>query len=179
MTIIEVLNTSITTLQVDAITNAANTDLQLLGGVAGAIRDAGGPEIQVECDKKKPIALGDAVATGGGQMPCQWVIHAATMELSNATTTADIVRRCTDSSLQCAEQLGAKSLAFTAFGTGVARFPKDQAAQIEVEEVRTHLAQSSTLERIVFADIDPEMFNEFHKAMCKTFPDAVVEPPTA
>jgi O-acetyl-ADP-ribose deacetylase (regulator of RNase III) len=83
-------------------------------------------------------------------MPCRWVIHAATMELGGPTS-AEVIRRSTASTLRRADELGARSLALVAFGTGVGGFPVDEAARIEVEEVRSHLAGGSPLERIVFA----------------------------
>ena len=148
--VIEALDTDITALEVDAIANAANTQLQHGGGVAGAIRRAGGSAIQRESDEKAPIGLGEAVETSGGNMPCRWVIHAATMELGGPTS-ADIIRDATASTLAKADELGARSLALVAFGTGVGGFPLAQAAEIEVEEVRRHLEAGSRLERIVFA----------------------------
>jgi O-acetyl-ADP-ribose deacetylase (regulator of RNase III) len=150
MATIEVLDTDITKLEVDAIANAANTRLMHGGGVAGAIARAGGPEVQAESDRKAPIGLGDAVETSAGGMPCRWVIHAATMELGGPTS-AEIIRRATASTLAKADELGAKSLALVAFGTGVGGFPLDEAARIEVAEVRRHVGGSTELERIVFA----------------------------
>jgi O-acetyl-ADP-ribose deacetylase len=150
MTSVEVLDTDITTLEVDAIANAANTRLMHGGGVAGAIARAGGEAVQRESAERAPIGLGEAVATTAGDMPCRWVIHAATMELGGPTS-ADIIRRATAATLSCAEELGATSLALVAFGTGVGGFPIDEAARIEAEEVRRHLAGSSSLERVVFA----------------------------
>ncbi len=147
---ISVLETDITTLDVDAIANAANTQLLHGGGVAGAIARAGGPDVQRESLERAPIGLGDAVETTGGAMPCKWVIHAATMELGGPTS-AEIIRRATASTLRRADQLGATSLALVAFGTGVGGFPLAQAARIEVEEVRRHLAAGSALQRVVFA----------------------------
>jgi O-acetyl-ADP-ribose deacetylase len=120
------------------------------GGVAGAISRAGGPAIQAESDGKAPIGLGHAVETTAGELPARWVIHAATMELGGPTS-ADIIRRATSATLWKAEELNARSLALVAFGTGVGGFPLDQAAEIEVEEVRRHLETGSRLERIVFA----------------------------
>src|SRR5919197_1446868 len=105
---VEVLETDITTVEVDAIANAANTRLAHGGGVAGAISRAGGPEIQAESDERAPIGLGEAVETTAGDLPCRWVIHAATMELGGPTS-ADIIRRATASTLQRAEELGARS----------------------------------------------------------------------
>jgi O-acetyl-ADP-ribose deacetylase (regulator of RNase III) len=148
--VIEVLDTDITKLEVDAIANAANTQLLHGGGVAGAISRAGGPDVQRESHERAPIGLGEAVETTGGQLPCRWVIHAATMELGGPTS-AEIVRRATASTLRRADELGARSLALVAFGTGVGGFPLDQAARIEIEEVRRHLDAGSKLERVVFA----------------------------
>ena len=147
---VEVLDSDITTLEVDAIANAANTRLLHGGGVAGAIARAGGPEIQDESDRRAPVGLGEAVETSAGTLPARWVIHAATMELGGPTS-ADIIRRATAATLARADELGARSLALVAFGTGVGGFPLDEAAQIEVEEVRRHLEGGSGLERVVFA----------------------------
>jgi O-acetyl-ADP-ribose deacetylase (regulator of RNase III) len=147
---IEVLETDITTLAVDAIANAANTQLRHGGGVAGAISRAGGPAIQRESVEKAPIGLGEAVETGAGDLPARWVIHAATMHLGGPTN-ADIIRRATAATLARADELGASSLALVAFGTGVGGFPVEEAARIEVEEVRRHVDSGSRLERIVFA----------------------------
>jgi len=148
--VIEVLDTDITRLHVDAIANAANTRLMHGGGVAGAISRAGGPQIQRESDARAPIGLGEAVATSGGEMPCTWIIHAATMELGGPTS-AEIIRQATASTLRVADELGARSLALVAFGTGVGGFPLERAAQIEVDEARKHLQAGSLLQRIVFA----------------------------
>jgi O-acetyl-ADP-ribose deacetylase (regulator of RNase III) len=147
---IEVLEADITALEVDAIANAANTRLMHGGGVAGAIARAGGPAIERESRERAPIGLGHAVETSGGDMPCKWVIHAATMELGGPTS-AEIIRRATASTLERADELGARSLALVAFGTGVGGFPLQEAARIEVEEVRRRLNSGTTLERVVFA----------------------------
>lgn len=147
---IEVLEVDITQLKVDAIANAANTQLLHGGGVAGAISRAGGSAVDIESRAAAPIGLGEAVATSGGSMPCRWVIHAATMELGGPTS-AEVIRRATASTLRVADELGAESLALVAFGTGVGGFPADQAAAIEFEEVRRHLSGASGLRRVVFA----------------------------
>jgi O-acetyl-ADP-ribose deacetylase (regulator of RNase III) len=148
--VVEVLEADITTLEVDAIANAANTMLWHGGGVAGAIVRAGGEAVQRESDEKAPIELGGAVETGAGSLPARWVIHAATME-PGGPTSADVIRRATRSTLKRADELGARSLALVAFGTGVGGFPVGEAAAIEVQEVRAHLAGDSALERVGFA----------------------------
>lgn len=150
MASVEAIEADITKLEVDAIANAANTRLAHGGGVAGAIVRAGGPSIQMESNRLAPIELGEAVATGAGELPCRWVIHAATMH-PGGPTSAEVIRAATASTLRVADELGASSLALVAFGTGVGGFPLEEAATIEVEEVRRHLDAGSELERIVFA----------------------------
>ena len=161
---VEVLETDITTLEVDAIANAANTELKHGGGVAGAIARAGGPGVQRESDRRAPIGLGAAVETTAGDMPARWVIHAATMELGGPTS-ADVIRRATAATLWKAEELNARSLALVAFGTGVGGFALDQAAEIEADEVRRHLDSGSRLERIVFAVRGAEAREAFERAV--------------
>ena len=148
----------------DAIANAANTELRHGGGVAAAIARAGGPELQRESDEAAPIGLGEAVATTAGQMPSRWVIHAATMELGGPTS-ADVIRRATASTLAAAEELGAKSLALVAFGTGVGGFPLEEAAAIEVEEVRRHLQDGSGLDRVAEDGEDDAVESAFRSAL--------------
>jgi O-acetyl-ADP-ribose deacetylase len=161
---VEVLETDITTLEVDAIANAANTQLAHGGGVAGAISRAGGSDVQRESDRRAPIGLGEAVETTAGKMPSRWVIHAATMELGGPTS-ADIIRRATASTLWKAEELGAKSLALVAFGTGVGGFSMAEAAEIEADEVRRHLDSGSRLERVVFAVRGADAREAFERAV--------------
>jgi O-acetyl-ADP-ribose deacetylase len=161
---IEVRQADITKLEVEAIANAANTELRHGGGVAGAIVRAGGRSIQDESDAKAPIGLGEAVETAAGDLPAKWVIHAATMELGGPTS-ADIIRQATASTLAKADELGAKSLALVAFGTGVGGFPLDEAARIEVEEVRRHLDAGSGLEQVVFAVHGDEAQEAFERAL--------------
>jgi O-acetyl-ADP-ribose deacetylase (regulator of RNase III) len=144
---LEVMQADVTTLAVDAIANAANTKLLHGGGVAGAISRAGGPVIDEESRAKAPIGLGEAVATSAGALPARWVIHAATMEMDFRTDAA-IIERATRSTLAAAEELGARSLALVAFGTGVGGFPVDEAARLMVRVAREHEGE---LERIVFA----------------------------
>lgn len=163
---IEVQQADITKLEVDAIANAANTRLRHGGGVAGAISRAGGPSVQAESDDRGPIELGEAVETSAGEMPCRWVIHAATMELGGPTS-AEIIRRATVSTLAKADELGAKSVALVAFGTGVGGFPLDRAAEIEVEEVRRHLDSGSGIERVVFAVRGDDADAAFRSAMSR------------
>jgi O-acetyl-ADP-ribose deacetylase len=161
---IEVRQADITKLEVDAIANAANTDLRHGGGVAAAIARAGGRVVQDESDEAAPIGLGDAVETSAGEMPARWVIHAATMELGGPTS-AEVIRRATASTLARADELGAKSLGLVAFGTGIGGFPIEEAARIEIEEVRRHLDAGSGIERVVFAVFGDEAREAFEEAL--------------
>ena len=161
MAALEVMAADVTALEVDAIANAANTELRHGGGVAGAISRAGGPDVQRESDARAPIELGEAVETSAGHMPARWVIHAATMELGGPTS-AEIIDRATRSTLAKAEELGARSLALVAFGTGVGGFPVDEAARIMVGAAREHGGQ---LERIVFAVHGDEAERAFREAL--------------
>ena len=161
---IEVREADITKLDVDAIANAANTELRHGGGVAGAIVRAGGRSIQAESDRRAPIGLGQAVATAAGELPCRWVIHAATMRLGGPTS-AEIIRDATASVLRVADEVGARSVALVAFGTGVGGFPLDEAARIEVDALREHLAGDSGLERVVFTVRGREASEAFEAAL--------------
>jgi O-acetyl-ADP-ribose deacetylase (regulator of RNase III) len=161
---VEVRAADVTKLEVDAIANAANTRLLHGGGVAGAIVRAGGESILEESDRRAPIGLGEAVETTAGELPARWVIHAATME-PGGPTSAEVIRRATASTLAKADELGARSLALVAFGTGVGGFPLDEAARIEVEEVRRHLDAGSALELIVFAVRGDEARSAFERAV--------------
>jgi O-acetyl-ADP-ribose deacetylase (regulator of RNase III) len=145
---LDVLQADVTKLDVDAITNAANTQLRHAGGVAAAIAKAGGPRVQRESSQKAPIGLGEAVETTAGDMPARYVIHAATMELGGPTS-GEIITRATRNTLRKADELGCRSLALVAFGTGVGGFPLDEAARLMVDAVRQHRAGS--LEKVVFA----------------------------
>ncbi len=160
---LEVRQADVTGLEVDAIANAANTQLRHGGGVAGAISRAGGPRVQRESDEKAPIGLGEAVETTAGDMPARYVIHAATMELGGPTS-AEIVERATRSALARAEELGCRSLALVAFGTGVGGFPLEEAARIMVGAAREHRGK---LERVVFAVRGEEAARAFEQALAR------------
>ncbi|HEX8054647.1 MAG TPA: macro domain-containing protein [Thermoleophilaceae bacterium] len=159
---LEVIQGDVTKLAVDAIANAANTRLRHGGGVAAAIARAAGPELERESRERAPIGLGEAVETSGGELPARWVIHAATMELGGPTS-AEIIERATDSTLAKADELGCRSLALVAFGTGVGGFPVGDAARIMVGAVRRWEARS--LQRVVFAVHGDEAERAFRAAV--------------
>jgi O-acetyl-ADP-ribose deacetylase (regulator of RNase III) len=159
---LEVVAGSIVELGVDAIANAANDHLWMGGGVAGAIKRAGGEEIEREAMARGPIAAGDAVATGAGRLPARWVVHGAVMG-QDLRTDAGLVRTTTRRTLEVADELGARSLALPAFGTGVGGFPLAEAAEIMVSETRVF--ESRSLERVVFAVWGEEAEQAFRRAV--------------
>ena len=145
---LEVVEGDITALLVDAIANAANNHLWMGSGVAGAIKRAGGDEIEREAVSRAPIEVGEAVATSAGRLAARWVIHGAVMG-QDLRTNGDLVRRTTESVLGVADELGAESLALPAFGTGVGGFPLEECARLMVDAVRRY--EPDTLGRVVFA----------------------------
>jgi O-acetyl-ADP-ribose deacetylase len=161
MAALEVVQQDVTQLEVDAIANAANTQLLHGGGVAAAIERAAGRALAEESRAKAPIGLGEAVETTAGDMPSRWVIHAATMELGGPTS-AEIIERATRSTLRVAEDLGCRSLALVAFGTGVGGFPLDEAASLMVGAAREH---EGGLEQIVFAVHGDDAERAFREAV--------------
>jgi O-acetyl-ADP-ribose deacetylase (regulator of RNase III) len=128
----------ITDCDFDAIVNAANNDLILGAGVAGAIRKKGGPEIQIECDRIGTIPLGEAAVTTGGRLKSKFVIHAASMRLGGRTSEEHL-RSATRNSLRRAAERKLKTIGLPAIGTGIAGFPMKRCAQVMLEEVRRHL----------------------------------------
>jgi O-acetyl-ADP-ribose deacetylase (regulator of RNase III) len=163
---IELRQGDLTEADVDAIVNAANNDLMLGGGVAGAIRIKGGPTIQQECGRIGTIALGEAAITGAGRMRARHVIHAASMRLGESTSEANL-RAATRNSLMRANENALKTIAFPAIGTGIAGFPIEQCAQVMLEEVRKHLNSTTTLERVEFVLFDRRSLEVFERALAE------------
>jgi O-acetyl-ADP-ribose deacetylase (regulator of RNase III) len=146
----------------DAIVNAANNDLKLGGGVAGAIRRKGGAAIQQECDEIGSIPVGGAAITGGGNLRARYVIHAASMQLGGPTT-AQALRSSTVYSLRIAAERGLKSIAFPAIGTGIAGFPMRECAEIMLRETMKHLSVETSLERVDFVLFDDDALHVFQE----------------
>jgi O-acetyl-ADP-ribose deacetylase len=145
---LEVREGDIAVVETDAVANAANDALWMGAGVAGALKRAGGDEIEREAMAQGPIELGSAVATTAGRLLARWVIHGAVMG-QDLRTNADLVRRTTRSCLALADELGCRSLALPAFGTGVGGFELAECARIMVEETQSFEPRS--LESVTFA----------------------------
>ena len=159
---LEVIDGDITALDVDAIANAANDRLWMGAGVAGAIKRAGGEEIEREAVAKGPIPVGTAVATGAGRLHARYVVHGAVMG-QDLQTNADLIDRATRSCLDVGDGLGCESLALPAFGTGVGGFPLDECARIMVAAARGY--EPVTLQRVVFAVFGGEAAAAFTAAL--------------
>lgn len=160
---IEIVQGDLTEMAAEAIVNAANNDLQLGGGVAGAIRRKGGPSIQQECDAIGPIPVGGAAITGGGNLKAKFVIHAASMSLGGSTTAASL-RTATAHALRIAAERGLRSIAFPAVGTGIAGFPMRECAEIMLRETAAHLEKGSSLEKVSFVLFDEAAATVFRQA---------------
>ncbi len=159
---IKVMEGDITEMDTDAIVNAANNELKLGAGVAGAIRKKGGPSIQEECDRTGAIDVGGAALTKGGDLKAPYVIHAASMSLGGKTTEPNL-RSSVKESLCIADREGLKSVSFPAIGTGVAGFPMDKAAAVMLEEVKDHLEKGGGLQEVRFVLFGEDAFNAFQK----------------
>lgn len=130
--------------EVDAIVNAANNELWMGGGVAGAIKRRGGAEIEREAVAKGPIAIGESVVTSAGRLKAKRVIHAAVMG-GDLTTDETKIRAATLSALARANELGLTSIAFPALGTGVGGFSLEGCARIMRQAIEDHAAKGTTL----------------------------------
>jgi O-acetyl-ADP-ribose deacetylase (regulator of RNase III) len=166
MTRVHIEQGDLTGYAVDAIVNAANNELILGGGLAGAIRRRGGPSVQAECNRHGPVEVGQAALTRGGKLPAKYVIHQASMALG-ARTTAKSLRDSTRAVLEIAEKTpDIHTLAFPAVGTGIASFDRTECAKIMLEEMQKHLAAGSKLTDVSFVLFDEptcEIFRKVHE----------------
>ncbi|MEE9583264.1 MAG: macro domain-containing protein [Dehalococcoidales bacterium] len=156
----------ITRLGLDALVNAANNRLWMGGGVAGAIKRAGGRQIEAEAVSKGPIPVGQVVATAAGRLEARYIIHAAVMG-QDLATDAEKIRQATRNSLLRADELGIRSLAFPAFGTGVGGCAVGECARVMIGEVLSYSTGETGLERVVFALFDEASYRIFKKVLSR------------
>lgn len=150
----------------DAIVNAANTRLILGSGVSGAIRVAGGPSIQTECDTKSPIPLGEAAVTGAGLITARYIIHAAGMHRGGGVS-AESLADATRNSLLRAAELGLATVAFPAIGTGAGGMMMAECARVMVGVVREYFALNpgTSIVCVTFVLFDDEALERFTRAL--------------
>ena len=165
---LEVREGDIAAVEADAIANAANDQLWMGAGVAGALKRTGGDEIEREAMVQGPIDVGSAVATTAGRLRARWVIHGAVMG-QDLRTNADLVRRTTRSCIEVADELGCRSLALPAFGTGVGGFPLAECARVMVVEARS--CEPRSLELVIFAVFGREAYEVFSSELSSPEPD--------
>jgi len=165
---LEVLKGDITRLEgIDAIVNPANSQMIMGGGVAGAIKRAGGKEIEDEARRYAPVPVGRAIVTSAGKLKVRYVIHAPTMEYPAMRTTVEKVSAAVAAALSKCDELGIKSVAFPGMGTGVGGLDPKVAAEAMVNTIVEHISRGTTLEKIILVAYDDELYNAFKEALEK------------
>jgi O-acetyl-ADP-ribose deacetylase (regulator of RNase III) len=165
---LEVREGDIAAMEADALVNAANDRLWMGGGVAGALKRAGGEEIEREAIALGPVERGTAVATGAGRLRAKWVIHGAVMG-QDLETDAELIRRTTRSCLALADELGCRSVVLPAFGTGVGGFRLEECARLMVDEARRFEPRS--LDRVIFSVYGGVAYDVFSSEVSSPLPD--------
>ncbi len=162
---IELAQGDITTMNVDAIVNAANEQLQLGSGVAGAIRRRGGPSIQDECNQIGGCPVGGAIVTSGGDLPAKWVIHAVgPIWRGGGESEEMLLTLAVRAAFKRAEEIGARSVALPAVSAGVYGFPLRRAAELSIGAARSFAAEAVSVQRIVFCLYDDAAMAAFERA---------------
>ncbi len=162
---IQIVNTDITKLDVDAIVNAANNSLLGGGGVDGAIHRAAGPELVKECRTLNGCATGDAKITRGYNLPAKFVIHTVgPIWKSGRNNERSLLASCYRKSLQCAVDNDCKTIAFPAISCGAYGFPIAEACDIAMHEVFNFFDKTDSISIVYFACFSPEIEKELHRA---------------
>ena len=164
---IELWNGDICDLEVDAIVNPANLSLWMATGVGGAIKRAGGDQIEFAAVRQAPVPLGDAIVTTAGNLAARAVIHAVSVD-HDRRTSAPVIEAAVRSAMARARDIGATSIAFPALGTGVGGFPLEEAARVTVRTVRDELSRSPTIDHVTFALRGASAYDAFSAAISET-----------
>jgi len=162
--IIELIEGDITEMQTDAIVNAANAQLILGGGVAGAIRRKGGPTIQQECNKIGGTFVGGAVITGGGNLKAKYVIHAVGPRMGEGNEDEKL-KNATLNSLKVADENNLKSISFPAISTGIFGFPIQRCAEIMLRTTIDYLSSQTGIEKVVFCLYGQDSYQVFESQL--------------
>lgn len=161
---IELVQGDITELLTDAIVNAANGQLVLGEGVAGAIKRKGGPAIQEECNRKAPIGVGQAVITTGGDLKAKYVIHAVGPRIGEGNEDEKLLN-ATLNSLKVADENKLKSIGFCAISTGIFGYPIDRCAKVMIETTMDYLKEETGLKKVVFCLYDANSYKVFEEEL--------------
>jgi O-acetyl-ADP-ribose deacetylase len=164
LTRIELWNGDICDLEVDAIVNAASSSLWMATGVGGALKRAGGDEIEFAAVRQGPVPIGGAVVTGAGRLAARHVIHAVSIDHARRTS-AEAIEAAVRSAMSRARELDVRSIAFPALGTGVGGFPLQHAARTTVDTIRDELASSPGLEHVILALRGAAAYRAFSEAL--------------
>jgi O-acetyl-ADP-ribose deacetylase (regulator of RNase III) len=163
---IELINGDITTLDVDAIVNAANNSLLGGGGVDGAIHNAAGPDLLAECEKLNGCETGKSKITGGYKLKAKHIIHTVgPIWYGGYRDESQLLASCYQTSLSLAKEKKIQSLAFPGISTGIYRFPKDLAALIAVNETRRFLNKNDYPEKVIFVTYDDDSYENYRKLL--------------
>lgn len=165
---LDLISGDITDLEVDAVVNAANEELQLGTGVSGAIREKGGPSIQEECDRIGGTPVGTAVLTGGGNLKARHVIHAVGPRMGEGEEDRKL-QSAIRSSLALADRHSLRSIALPAISSGNFGFPMDRCARILLTEVYRYLQGGTKIERVIISLFDDETFEIFKRELRRGF----------
>lgn len=161
---IELVSGDITEMEVDAIVNAANSRLQMGGGVAGAILKQGGYVIQEECDKIGPIPVGTAAITSGGKLKAKYVIHAVGPRMGEGDEDEKL-QNATLNSLKLAEQHSIQTIAFPAISTGIFRFPVERCASIMLTTAAGFIKSRTVIKKVIFCLYDTKTYMVFQSVL--------------
>ena len=164
---IELWNGDICDLEVDAIVNAANLSLWMSTGVGGAIKRAGGDEIEFAAVRQAPVELGAAIVTPAGRLAAKAVIHAVSLDRDRRTSAATI-DTAVRSAMARAREMEAASIAFPALGTGVGGFPLEEAARVMVAAIRDELPASPAVQHVILAMRGAAPYQAFEAALAET-----------
>ena len=165
---LDLFETDITELSVDAIVNPANEQLKLGDGVAAAIAEKGGPSIQKECKRIGGTAVGSAVITGAGALEAKHVIHAVGPRMGEGDEDRKL-SSAVRSALALADRHRLRSIAIPAISTGVFGFPLDRCARITLTEIHRYLQGGTKLQRVVVCLYDEEAFSTFRRELRRGF----------
>jgi len=162
---VEVIQTDITQLAVDAIVNAANETLLGGGGVDGAIHKAAGPALLAECRTLGGCKTGQCKVTGGYRLPAKWVIHTVgPVWRGGGQQEESLLAHCYRNCLQTASHRGFKTIAFPSIGTGSFRFPLKRASEIARYEIQYFLKKNDVISKVIMACLDGETFKTYRTA---------------